>query len=87
MVFNVEEINPRIRKWPVLGRLYMVLAFVLIAFAWLGVLIFGTICEAGGGALVAAKEHISDTIRSGREAASWLTGAIFANWRTEDGEE
>ena len=87
MAFNVEEINPRIRKWPVIGRLYLVLAFALIAFAWLGVLIFGTICEAVGGALVAAKEHISDTILSGREAASWLVGAILANWRSEGGEE
>lgn len=84
MSIDASELNPRIRRRPVLGRIYLAVALIGLVIAWFGLLVFGTIRESGSAAFDAARYHLRTTVRDGLDLITWAVRHIFNRW--DDGD-
>lgn len=84
MSIDASELNQRIRRRPVLGRIYMVVALIGLVVSIIGLLVFGTICVSARAAYDEACDYIRETAGEGWGYITWTVRHIFNRW--DDGE-
>lgn len=84
MSIDASELNPRIRRRPVLGRIYLAASCLVLVIAWLGLLVFGAIEKAVVAAFVAACQHVRTTLSDGCDLLGWAVRHIFNRWDDSD---
>lgn len=80
MSIDASELNPRIRRRPVLGRFYLAASCLVLVVAWLGLLVFGAIEKAVVAAFVAVRQHVRSTLSDGCDLLGWAVRHIFNRW-------